>query len=154
MTFTVIRDTREKIGWWDFKFIADCDQISKAVKTGDYTLVGYEDQLAVERKRTVLEIARNLGHKYQQFKAELIRMQDFKYRYIICEFSLIHLLDYPANCGLKQSARAQIKKDGRALLKQIQTIETKYNVPFIFCNDKTHAMQTALEIFNNVIHSN
>lgn len=152
--FTIVRDTREKVGWWNFEFLDNCTQITKAVKTGDYTLLGYESVVAIERKRTVLEISRNLTAKYKQFQAELIRMQPFKYKYVLCEFSLSDILGFPENCGLKQSTIAQIKKTGKVLLKQINTIENNYGVPFLFCNNKQEAMEKALEIFRDVIKSN
>lgn len=62
--FKVIRDTREKVGYWDFVPDDRCSgTIEKAVQTGDYTLVGYEDVLCIERKRNTRRVSRQFGRK-------------------------------------------------------------------------------------------
>jgi hypothetical protein len=48
---------------------------------GDYTLADYPFLVAVERKRSVNEIATNLGKKYHQFTAELERLKQYRFRY-------------------------------------------------------------------------
>src|SRR5215210_7578524 len=75
LCYTVLRDTREQQGWI-FEQGKLCNgTISKALKTGDYTLVGFESILCVERKKNVAEFAKNIIEK--RFENELTRMEAF-----------------------------------------------------------------------------
>ena len=87
--FVVIRDTREhKNKGWYFKESEFCQgMVEKKLDTGDYSIEGLEDVLCIERKASVSEIAANLVDK--RFDRELDRMESFKYRFLILEFSLV-----------------------------------------------------------------
>ena len=93
--YTVIKDTREQDGW----FFSPYDRCSgmevSTMKTGDYTIKGYEDLVCVERKGSVTEIATNLGKKKKAFQAEMERMKEFDFRFILLEFSASDVLEYP-----------------------------------------------------------
>jgi len=93
--YTVIKDTREQDGW----FFSPYDRCSgmevSTMKTGDYTIKGYEDLVCVERKGSVTEIATNLGKKKKTFQAEMERMKAFDFRFILLELSASDVLDYP-----------------------------------------------------------
>ena len=55
--YLVYRDTREKDGW-DFAQSGYCAGTEpQTIKTGDYTLHGYENHLCIERKGNVSELA-------------------------------------------------------------------------------------------------
>jgi hypothetical protein len=93
--YTVIKDTREQDGWF-FSPYDRCTGMEVAtMKTGDYTIKGYEDLVCIERKGSVTEIATNLGKKKKAFQAEMERMKDFDFRFILLEFSASDVLDYP-----------------------------------------------------------
>lgn len=95
--YTVIKDTREQDGWF-FSPYDRCTGMEVAtMKTGDYTIKGYEDLVCIERKGSVTEIATNLGKKKKAFRAEMERMKDFDFRFILLEFSASDVLDYPLN---------------------------------------------------------
>ena len=59
----VLCDSREKIPWTFTRATLVDDIEVKKLDAGDYTIKGYEFDLAVERKRTVGEIAMNLTEK-------------------------------------------------------------------------------------------
>src|SRR5688572_30972017 len=91
--YRVIKDTREKEGW-DFRETPTClGTEERALKTGDYSLEGFEELLCIERKATPSEVAANIIQP--RFYKELERMIPFKYKYIVCEFSLFDVLRYP-----------------------------------------------------------
>lgn len=119
----IIKDTREQKGW-------EFDEFNEftvgTLKTGDYTVEGYEDVLCVERKGTFGELAGNLTEK--RFWNEIDRMGSFKYAYVICEFELKDIMMYPYNMGKLQS---KIKVTGPFLLRKIIEAELR-GVRFIF----------------------
>ena len=84
--FLVIKDTRERDGWY-FKESNYCQgMVDKKLDTGDYSVEGLEDVLCIERKGSVSELANNIVDK--RFDRELERMRDFKYKFLILEFSI------------------------------------------------------------------
>lgn len=149
----IIRDTREKAGYWDFTPFPECTgQIVQGLKTADYTIQGYETKVVIERKKTVSEIALNLGSKFATFKKEFIRMKEFEKAYVLCEFSFDDVLIFPAMSRLPKRLKAKIKMTGKFILNQINQLEEEFNIPFIFCNNKSQAEQMAMDIFKEVVN--
>ena len=72
--YTVIKDTREQEGWF-FTQTTACDgMVREKLDTGDYSLRGYEELLAIERKGKISEFARNIVEN--RFERELERLED------------------------------------------------------------------------------
>jgi hypothetical protein len=146
----IIVDTREKTGWWDLSKYDGCDgQISSKIDAGDYSLYDYPNLITIERKRTINEIANNLGREYERFCREFERMQKYKNKYVICEFTLDSLIDYPKN--EPKYLQKSIRMNGKFMLKRIDELENKYNVKFIFCKNKEEAEREAFDLFKLAI---
>jgi hypothetical protein len=144
--YTIIRDTREKNGW-NFDFYESCEAIiDQGLKTGDYTAVGLEEDLIIERKATTAELALNLGKKRKQFEAELERMQEFRWAYIVCEFSEDNVREFPINSTVPASKRKYLRMNGKFMLKCLYDYKEKYGVEIIFTNTKEEAEEKAIEI--------
>ena len=88
---TIIKDVREKKGWeWP-------NMVRKALPTGDYTLEGLEDVLAIERKGSVSEyVDCLLGTRKDAFHRELERMEGFAHPFLILDFPIGQLFTFPA----------------------------------------------------------
>lgn len=126
--YTVLRDTREQKGWV-FDAGKNCGgTVVRTLKTGDYTLLGYEHLLAVERKGSVVELIGNLTHKdkWACFKGELERMEAFPAAFIVCEFTLDDVLAYPEGAGLPPSVRRRIRVSPQFYLKRLLEIELHF----------------------------
>ena len=131
-----------------------------SLKTGDYTLKGFEDMVCIERKFSVEEIATNLGKKKNAFDAEMKRMQEFPFRYIICEFSMSDLIDYPNSIFsdyMKQTRPDYVKQQiskrritGKYLLRALMEYQTWYGIHVLFCDDKKNAFLVANSIFKRL----
>ncbi len=168
--YTVIQDTREQEGWF-FTPYDRCDGMEiGTLKTGDYTLKGYEEVVCVERKASPSEIAQNLGKKKQTFYNEIERMRDFPFRYIVLEFSASDLIDYPlsilnkedreiweSHCqggALPKYKRFQVVKNtkitGKYLLKALLEIAIKYEVQILFADNKKNAFTICNSIFKRL----
>lgn len=146
----IIRDNKEKVGYWEFDFIENCQQVSASLKTGDYTIKGLEDIVCLERKRTTGELSINLGSKWEVFSRELQRMEPFKYKYILLEFSLDDVLNFPKNSGIPQSKWQFIKIHPKFILGRIEYIKKTYNIKVIFCGSKQNAEIEAASILQMV----
>ncbi len=137
--YIVLKDSREKQGW-DFPRDNLClgTEIA-ALKTGDYTLKGYEHLICIERKKSVSEIAGNIGKYKRRFEAEMQRIDAFEHAFIICEFNLQDIVDYPKFSNLPKQRRENIVISGKYILKCLIEYQLKYNVKLIFCGNAENA---------------
>lgn len=148
--FTILRDNKEKVGYWDFCFATNVKDVEVThIKTGDYSIKGLTHIVCIERKRTTTEIALNLGQKWTTFEAELKRMQDIKYKYIICEFTIENLLEYPFNSSLPKYLWGKTRMNGKFMLSRLGKISDEYGVEVIFAGNKENAEQKAIELLTN-----
>ena len=145
----IIVDTREQTPW-DFTIHGIVAEID-TVKTGDYTLVGYEDVVAIERKASPSELATNLGSGIKRFEKEMVRISEFKYKYVICEFTLDEMLKFPKGAKIPKRLKRRIRMNGQYMHKKIGELELEYGVIFIFAGNKPQAVTAALEIFEEVV---
>lgn len=151
MDYIIIKDTREQLGW-EFKPYGNCKGMEiDTLKTGDYTIKGYEDVVIIERKRSVEEIANNLGKKFEQFEAEMERMSTIPNAYILCEFNLQTLLDFPAGAKVPKALASQIKMNGPFILRRLLELQIKYNVKILFCGSAYNGFIVAASIFKRVV---
>jgi hypothetical protein len=151
-SYTVIRDTREKEGFgWEFKQHKPerrpprCDgMIEQTLKTGDYSLVGYEDLLVIERKDNYSELWVNYG-KRDLFEEEMERMRNIKYKYVLIETQLTTDI---FNLSPPQFTRGV---PGKALVNWLSDLSVKYGVPIIPVG--SCGKQYAQSIFESVIRT-
>lgn len=137
--YIVLRDTKEKQGW-DFPRDMVCLGVEDAhLKTGDYTLKDHENLICIERKKEVAEIATNFGKHKKRFDAEMERMRVFKYSFIICEFSLQDIIDYPKNSRIPKERREKIIISNKYVLKCLIEYQLNYGVQVIFCGNAENA---------------
>tara|TARA_Y100000361_G_C10877770_1_gene197604 strand:+ start:29 stop:505 length:477 start_codon:yes stop_codon:yes gene_type:complete len=148
--FVVIRDTREhKNKGWYFKESEFCQgMVEKKLDTGDYSIEGLEDILCIERKATVSEIAANLVDK--RFDRELDRMESFKYKFLILEFSVDDIKSYPYGSDVPKKAWSSIRVKGDFMLKRLAEIQTKRDIHVVPCGDKFSAWSMAVSIMKRV----
>lgn len=147
-TYTVIRDTREKEGYgWTFSSTTSCLGTKRGtLKTGDYTIEGYEDILAIDRKGGIEEVAINVLEA--RFEKEMERMDSFKYAFILLEFDMQAVIDFPNNTRIPYARRKTLKYNGYFILRKLMEIQLKHKVKIIFCGD--HGKSVAASIFKLV----
>jgi len=101
---------------------------TKTLASGDYSLVGLEDRVAVERKSKADAYA-SLGHGRARFERELERLARLDYAAVVIEASLPDFLQAPAFSHMNPRAAA------RSLLSW----SVKYRVGVFFAGDRRHA---------------
>lgn len=147
----IVQDSQEKLPW-NFRTYKEVEeQIITKIPTGDYTIHGYENEFIIERKKSMDELAINLGKFYTRFRNELIRMREFKEKYIICEFSIEDLINYPASSNIhkyswKTKKPIEIRMRGSSMSKQINTITEIYGIEFKYCMNRANARETAFNL--------
>lgn len=63
---------------------AGVNVVKKGLKTGDYSVAGYEDSICFERK-AVSDLVGTLIGGHERFLREMERMKDFEIKYILIE---------------------------------------------------------------------
>lgn len=145
MKNVVIRDTREKKGeGWIFIPTDWCQgTITGTLKTGDYSIQGYEEVFCIERKGSASELAQNITQK--RFEDELKRMQSYEYSFILLEFDMSDVLKYPEGSGIPKSKWKYLGFKGGYFLKRILELELRYpKTKIIFCGK--HGLDVALSL--------
>ncbi len=91
--FTIVQDTREQIPWTFTGFTCDSPHENVplivpvrtgTLKTGDYSILGYEDKVCIERK-TLADLYSTLGQHRDRFQREFERMAEMEYAALVIE---------------------------------------------------------------------
>jgi len=146
--FIVIKDTREQEGYYFGKFNTCAGMVEHKLDTGDYSIQGMEDKICVERKGCVEELAINLGSKKHAFLNEIKRMEPFPHKFLVLEFSLGDLLEFPDKTRIPIKSKSSVKITGRYMLKCLIEFELYNDVHVLFCGDKRTAFLAVSSISN------
>jgi hypothetical protein len=144
--FVIIKDTREKQSWQFNKTQYCAGMEIDTLTTGDFTIRGLENILSLERKASTSEIATNLFEK--RFYNELKRGQQLKYFFIVCEFTLEDVINFPYNSTIPNRFWKKLRMNSGLMLKKLLEIEIKYNAKIIFAGK--HGQKVALAILKQM----
>lgn len=98
--FTVAIDTREQAGFPFVGFKADSPNAHlpltistevKTLKTGDYSAVGFEHRISIERK-SPQDAYQTFSHERDRFERELERLAEMEFGAVVIESSMINLV--------------------------------------------------------------
>ena len=143
MGFTAIIDTREKEPWILLGSTINSVVVEK-LDTGDYSVKGLEDQLCIERKRSVSELAMNVSQP--RFKNELDRMMAYKHRFLVLEFSIQDIMDYPVGSGIPKARWSSLKIKGGYIMLCLSQFQVKYGIHVVFAGNANHAEYCGINI--------
>jgi len=130
----IITDTREQTPLWT-------DHVA-ALKTGDYSILGFENKIAIERK-SLIDLFGTLTHGHERFRKELARAEDMDYFAIVIDGSLTKCLSKSFKGG------KFTKMSGHVILKILCTLSVKYGVRFYFCNNAVECCALIQTLFNS-----
>jgi hypothetical protein len=149
--FIIYRDTREKRGFWTF---AGKRCVQNALKTGDYTIKGFEQYITIDRKRNIGELSQNLCQA--RFWKEVDRMKkmiaDGGQAHFIFEFCQqdVALFPYGPNTGLPWYIKRKIKIRPPFIFSNIKKIEDA-GIGVHYGNDREGAIMIAQDILERFI---
>ena len=145
LNFTIIIDTREQTPWTFDNYVT----ASKKLDTGDYSILGMEDIFTIERKKSVSEVANNISES--RFDKELIRLKNYKHKFLLLEFNLKDVLNYPIGSNVPKKMWEKLKITNKYILKYLTEIAIFYDLQVIFCDDSDGAEEMALSIIKRMI---
>jgi len=92
--FEIIIDTREQNAF-TFTSISPRPKIKyQGLSTGDYSVIGYEDQITIERK-SLPDLFGSFGKGRKRLRSEFERMAEYDYAAIVIEQSLSDIFQNP-----------------------------------------------------------
>ncbi len=149
MRFDVIVDTREQKNLWSFTNYDEVENvIEKKLDTGDYTIAGLEDRLCIERKHNIGELAKNITE--QRFERELERMSRFPHSFLILEFGLDEVDNYPNVSCIPKRVRNKIRIRGSYIFKKLAEMSVIYDISVIPCGHPKYAEEMVVSIMKRV----
>lgn len=123
---TLIEDSREQTPL-SFTKLSGVSIIRQGLKTGDYSIQGYEDEICFERK-SVQDLVGTLIGGHERFLREMERMKDFEIKYILVEHSPSIVYHYCNTHGW------QNKFD--IIIQSLLAYAYHYQVRVRFCKDR------------------
>jgi len=119
---TIVIDTREQLPY-EFE-----TSVTKTLKTGDYSILGLENDVAVERK-TKEDAYGSCGARRVRFEKEMMRLSKFNYAAVVIEASLSSLLTPPS----------YTKVSPLVVVNSFVSWTVKYGVHVFFASNREYA---------------
>mgnify|MGYP002640602995 CR=1 FL=1 len=119
--FTIVVDTREQQPY------AFDSAVVRTLPTGDYSIVGLEDRVTIERKSKT-DAYGSLGQGRARFRREFERLSLYDYAAVVVEDTLQGFLLRPAFSQMNP----------RAALASLIAWSVRYRVPVFFAGDRAH----------------
>jgi ERCC4-type nuclease len=122
----ITTDTREQL-FLDFTKFRGVSSVRGTLKTGDYSIQGYDDTICFERK-SVQDLVGTLIGGHERFLREMERMRSFKAKYILIEHTPDILYNYCAKHGWQRKFNT--------IIQSLLAYACHYQVRVRFCKDR------------------
>lgn len=140
--YLILRDTRERAGHgWLFDSHYENHMPPRCIgtaiaklDTGDYSVKGYEDILAIERKEDLSELWVNYLSDKERLENEFERLAKLKYKWMIIESLLVS--------ESWELSPPQVRKSvpGKAMIRWLLKLSVLHNVPILFGGSESKRM--------------
>jgi len=121
---TILVDDREKKPWKVYSLMFKFKK--KRLKVGDYTIEGYEDKIAIEKKSGIVELINNLsGRDRPRFKKFLEKLSQYPIRCIVVEDSFSH-----TDMAFRACPKSHLSP--ASIYYWLSVITVEYKIPVLF----------------------
>ena len=138
--YKIIIDTREQLPLWN-KSTKTQEVLRKKLDTGDYSMEGYENKFAIERKNCG-DLFGTLGKGHKRFKKEIERALKLDYFAIIIEGSHTSILEKTFDNAFRS------KMKGYVINSILFTIHLKYKIPIFYTNGRIETKHVIKDLMN------
>ena len=121
----IVIDTREQLAYSSARY--QVDTISASLPCGDYSLPGFEDRAAVERKSLDDLIACLMGNNRDRFERELLKAKHYDLFAVVVEATMLDV----------SRGRYTSKMNSHAALQSILAFHVRYRIPFVWAGNRT-----------------
>jgi len=120
----IVQDSREQ-NPYSFSAYPDVEVILGTLATADYSLPGFTDRIAIERK-TIDDLVGCLSQGRERFEKEMARARNFEHFAVVIEASLPPIM----------AGRYRSLMKANSVLQSIAAFSIRYRIPFLFCGDR------------------
>lgn len=120
----IVRDTREKMPY----SFEDIPVERKKLEAGDYSILGFEDVVTIERK-SLDDLVKSLITDRKRFLKVVRKMKDYQYRCVVVEGSLKDIFSKKYTSGAHP----------HSVIGASISLMIDYSIPVIFAGDRQHA---------------
>lgn len=153
---SLIIDSREKQPWSFDGDDAFEEVIVRKLDAGDYSLVGLEDIVSIERKASADELLNNFMTNKKRIYAEIDRMKDYRFKFIIIEQDLETLMDpksYYINRLKNRRKRPPSPRMPVAIvISNLTTLMLEHDVQIIFAGSRAQNMARGILLAVHELH--
>jgi len=132
----IIVDTREQSPYSFATITPPPETIRATLKTGDYSLAGYENKITIERK-SLIDTFGTFGRGRRRFEKELERMKSYDFAAVVIEADWVTILRCPPT---------RSKLNPRTVYASILTWAIRYGVHFFLCPNRAFAEKTTYRL--------
>lgn len=136
--YMIVTDSREKAPLWSDKI--------KCLRVGDYSIEGYEDKVAIERK-SLADLAGTLGKGHARFRKEMEKAKQLEYFAVVIEGSASQI----EKKEWYQSFRCEMP--GFVIAKILFTLHIKYGLNVFFATGRSDARVIIRNLFSAYLKS-
>jgi ERCC4-type nuclease len=138
----LVVDTREQKPFTFGSIDPQPEIVVKALETGDYSIVGMEDRVTIERK-SLADLFGSCGQGRDRFEREIMRMSEFHYAAIVCESDWRTILKSPPpHCRLNP----------KTILASMVAWEQRYGIHFWACPGRQFAERLTYRLLDRYYH--
>jgi len=137
---TIIIDTREQAPYQFSRWPVTVHRAG--LPTGDYSIPGFEDKAAVERKSLDDLVGCLMGENRHRFERELSRGRAYDLFSVVVEADLQDIA----------CRRYQSKMKPEAALQSITAFYIRYQVPFLFCGSRAGAEYMTYSLLSKYLY--
>lgn len=133
----IIKDSREQLGY-DFP---EDDTFAgtkiEKLSVGDYAVEGYQHLTFIDRKKSTSELANNMSEA--RFEKLLQKASKYKYRFLIMEFDMDDVYNFPLNSGIPVAKFKYCRIKPAFIASFLARIAIQYDINLIFAHNATDA---------------
>ena len=145
----IIIDSREKHPWDLDHNEYITDTVIRKLDAGDYSVEGLEHWIAIERKASVCEVANNITK--DNFWDSMRRLSlDVTFPFLVCEFSMSDMYDFPNVKCMPKSRRKYIKVSSKFIVASFLRL-MGMGIQVIYADNVYHATKIANSILTRGI---
>ena len=139
-TINIIVDSREQM---PYSFEQWGVNVQRAgLDAGDYSLLGFESQVAVERKSINDLVSCFMGKNRGRFERELARLRSYELAVVVAEATLYDLARGRYLSGIKPEAA----------LQSMTAFHVRYGIPFLFCGDRAGGQYMTYSLLSKYLY--
>ena len=141
----IVRDSREQMPFLFHSFGEEVEIVVRCLNAGDYSIDGYESQIAIERK-SIGDLYGSLTRDRERFEKEFQRLADYEFSAVVVESPWTHICN-PSHYDRYWRSKASPS----SIIGSILSWSIKYPTKWFLCPDRLFAERTTLRLLQHFL---